>query len=509
VTTLRFVLGDQLTRDVSSLRDARPGEDIILMAEVMEEATYVRHHKQKIAFLFSAMRHFAAALRAEGFDVRYIRLDDGAPCASFTDALMRTLAETGASRVVVTEPGEYRVLEMMRGWEAMAPVPVEMRADDRFYCSIDDFRAWAKGKASYRLEYFYRDLRRRFAILMDGVDPVGGQWNFDAENRKPWPKKRAPPKRLDFKPDVITRDVLALVAERFADHFGDLDAFGWAVTRDDALHALDWFVENALPHFGDHQDAMLEGAPFLYHSVISPYLNAGLLTAREVVDAAVEAFARDAAPLNAVEGFVRQILGWREYVRGVYWARMPEYAETNALGGDRALPWFYWSGETDMACVRDVVAVTRRHAYAHHIQRLMVTGVLGLLWGVRPAELEEWYLAVYADAFDWVELPNVHGMALYADGGVLASKPYAAGGAYINRMSNYCAGCRFDPKKRTGDDACPFTTLYWDFLMRQEEKLSGNVRLAMPYRTLAKFSADEKAAVRARADAVRDGTISV
>jgi len=509
MTTLRYVLGDQLTRDISSLRDAAPGEDIILMAEVMEEATYVRHHKQKIAFLFSAMRHFADALRADGFNVRYIRLDDEAPCASFTDALVRTLAETGASRVIVTEPGEHRVLEMIRGWAAMEPVPVEMRSDDRFYCSIDDFCAWAKGKSSYRLEYFYRDLRRRFDILMDGADPVGGQWNFDAENRKPWPKKRAPPKRIDFKPDEITRGVLALVAERFPDHFGDLDAFGWAVTRDDALQALDWFIENALPHFGDHQDAMLEGAPFLYHSVISPYLNTGLLTPREVVDAGVDAFARAAAPLNAVEGFVRQILGWREYVRGVYWARMPEYAETNALGGDRPLPWFYWSGETDMACVRDVVAVTRRHAYAHHIQRLMVTGVLGLLWGVRPAELEEWYLAVYADAFEWVELPNVHGMALYADGGVLASKPYAAGGAYINRMSNYCAGCRFDPKQRTGDDACPFTTLYWDFLMRQEEKLSGNMRLAMPYRTLAKFSADEKAAVHARADALRDGTFSV
>jgi deoxyribodipyrimidine photolyase-related protein len=509
MTTLRFVLGDQLTRDLSSLRDATPGTDVILMAEVAEETTYVRHHKQKIAFLFSAMRHFAATLRAEGFDVRYIRLDDVAPCASFTDALFRTIADTRADRVIVTEPGEYRVLEMMRSWEAVAPAPVEIRADDRFYCSVDDFRRWAKGKSSYRLEYFYRDLRRRFDVLMVDGEPVGGQWNYDAENRKPWPKKRAPPKRLAFKPDAITSEVITLVAERFADHFGDLEGFGWTVTREGAREALDWFIENALPHFGDHQDAMLEGAPFLYHSVISPYLNAGLLTAREVVGAAVDAFARGAAPINAVEGFVRQILGWREYVRGVYWARMPEYAVTNALGADRPLPWFYWSGETEMACVRDVVAVTRRHAYAHHIQRLMVTGVLGLLWGVRPAELEEWYLAVYADAFDWVELPNVHGMALYADGGVLASKPYAAGGAYINRMSNYCAGCRFDPKMRTGEDACPFTTLYWDFLIRQRDKLSGNVRLAMPYRTLANFSDEEQATIRARGEAIRTGTIPV
>ncbi|MDZ4776253.1 MAG: cryptochrome/photolyase family protein [Alphaproteobacteria bacterium] len=509
MTTLRFVLGDQLTRDISSLRDATPGEDIVLMAEVMEEATYVRHHKQKIAFLFSAMRHFADALRAEGFDVRYIRLDEEAPCASFTDALMSTLSSTNATCVIVTEPGEYRVLEMMRSWEAMAPAPVEIRSDDRFYCSIDDFRRWERGKSSYRLEYFYRDLRRRFDVLMDGADPVGGRWNFDAENRKPWPKKRTPPKRIEFAPDRITKDVLALVAGRFPDHFGDIEAFGWAVTRDDALVALQWFIANALPDFGDHQDAMLAEAPFLYHSMLSPYLNAGLLTAREVVDAAVNAHAHGAVPLHAVEGFVRQILGWREYVRGVYWSRMPEYALTNVLGGDRPLPWFYWSGETDMACVRDVVAMTRRYAYAHHIQRLMVTGALGLLWGVRPAELEEWYLAVYADAFEWVELPNVHGMALYADGGALSSKPYAAGGAYINRMSNYCGGCRFDPKKRTGEDACPFTTLYWDFLMRQDEKLSGNIRLAMPYRALANFSADERAAIRARADAVRDGTSPV
>jgi deoxyribodipyrimidine photolyase-related protein len=509
MATLRFILGDQLTRDISSLRDARPGEDIILMAEVIEEATYVRHHKQKIAFLFSAMRHFAEDLRAEGFEVLYVRLDDQHPARSFTDALIRASSEASPSCIVVTEPGELRVLEMMRAWQATLDTPVDIRADDRFYVSIDDFRRWAKGKSSYRLEYFYRDLRRRFGVLMEDGDPVGGRWNFDAENRKPWPRKQIPPQRPSFPPDAVTREVLDLVAGRFGDHFGDLDAFGWAVTRADAVQALDWFIVDALPFFGDFQDAMVAGAPFLHHAVIAPYLNAGLLTAREVVDAAAAAYANGTAPLNAVEGFVRQILGWREYVRGVYWARMPEYARTNALDADRPLPWFYWSGETDMACVHDVVSVTRRHAYAHHTQRLMVTGVLGLLWGVRPSELEEWYLAVYADAYDWVELPNVHGLALYADGGVLASKPYAAGGAYINRMSNYCGGCRFDPTRRVGGDACPFTTLYWDFLMRQEKKLSGNMRLAMPYRTLSRMSEADRSAIRGRADALRNGDVSV
>ncbi|MDX2235759.1 MAG: cryptochrome/photolyase family protein [Hyphomonadaceae bacterium] len=509
MTTLRFILGDQLTRSLSALADADPARDVILMAEVAAETTYVPHHKQKIALVLAAMRHFAEALRAEGFTVRYVALDDPDPCPDFTAALIRTAADVRADRIVVTEPGEWRVRAMMEAWQATLGVPVEIRTDDRFYASIDDFRRWAGDKTQYRLEYFYRTLRRRYGVLMDGEEPEGGRWNFDAENRKPWPKKRAPPRRPRFAPDAVTRDVLALVAARFPDHFGDLEDFGWAVTRADAREALDWFTENALPHFGDHQDAMLQGQPFLYHSVLSPYLNIGLITAREAVDAAVQAYVRGAAPLNAVEGFVRQILGWREYVRGVYWARMPAYADTNALDADRPLPWFYWSGDTHMACVRDVVETTRRHAYAHHIQRLMVTGVLGLLWGVRPAELEAWYLVVYADAFEWVELPNVHGMALFADGGVLASKPYAAGGAYINRMSDYCRGCRYDPARRTGEDACPFTTLYWDFLARHEARLKSNVRLAMPYRTLEKMAADDISAIRARAEAIRDSDFKV
>lgn len=509
MTTLRFVLGDQLTRTVSSLADADPARDVILMAEVAEETTYVRHHKQKIAFVLAAMRHFADDLRREGFRVHYVALDDPEPCADFSAALLRAVDAYRPSRVIVTEPGEWRVRQMMEAWTASLDIPVEIRADDRFYASVDDFRAWSRGRTQLRLEYFYRDLRRRFGILMDGDEPAGGRWNFDAENRKAWPKGVAPPARPRTPPDAITRAVLDLVARRFADHFGDLDSFGWAVTRDDALVALDWFVATALPDFGDTQDAMVRGEAFLHHSVLSPYMNCGLLTAREAVDAAVAAYRAGAAPLNAVEGFVRQILGWREYVRGIYWTRMPDYARTNALGADRPLPWFYWSGETHMACLRDVVETTRRHAYAHHIQRLMVTGVLGLLWGVRPAELEEWYLVVYADAYDWVELPNVHGMALYADGGVLASKPYAAGGAYINRMSDYCRGCRYDPGKRTGEDACPFTTLYWDFLMRHETRLGANHRLAMPYRTLARLPAEERAAIAARAAAVRDEAFDV
>jgi deoxyribodipyrimidine photolyase-related protein len=507
VTTLRLVLGDQLTRDLAALRDADPAHDVILMAEVAEETGYVPHHKQKLVFILSAMRHFAQSLRAEGFRVHYVDLSQN--CEDFTAALLQAIDASSPARVVMTEPGEWRVRQMMEAWSATLPLPVEIRADDRFYCSQADFAAWARGRTQYRMEFFYREMRRRHDVLMEGGEPVGGRWNFDAENRKPWPRKRIPPRRLRFVPDEITREVMALVEARFPENFGTLEAFGWAVDRAGACEALDWFLSEALPHFGDHQDAMVAGEPFLYHSVLSPYLNAGLLTAREVVDAATKRHAEGAAPLNAVEGFVRQILGWREFVRGIYWARMPDYAQSNALSADRPLPWFYWSAKTDMACVRDAIEVTRDFAYAHHIQRLMITGTLGLLWGIRPAELEAWYLVVYADAYEWVELPNVHGMALYADGGVLASKPYAAGGAYINRMSNYCRGCRYAPERRTGADACPFTTLYWDFLDRNAAKLARNPRLAMPYRTQEKLGAEERAAIRTRADDIRQERIKV
>jgi deoxyribodipyrimidine photolyase-related protein len=339
------------------------------------------------------------------------------------------------------------------------------------------------------MEYFYREMRRGYGVLMAGDQPEGGRWNFDAENRKPPPLRFHPQPPPRFAPDAVTRAVLDLVARRFADHFGDLEPFGWATTRADALAALDAFVRDHLPDFGDHQDAMARGEPFLHHATLSPYLNIGLLTPREVCAAAERAYAKGEAPLNAVEGFVRQILGWREYIRGVYWLKMPEYARSNALRAEQPLPWFYWSGETKLACVAEVVGQLRRHAYAHHIQRLMVTGNLALIAGFAPAQVEEWYLAVFADAFDWVELPNTHGMALFADGGVVGSKPYAASGAYINRMSNYCGDCFYDPKLKSGERACPFNPLYWDFLIRNRERLARNPRLAMPYRTLDAMSA--------------------
>jgi deoxyribodipyrimidine photolyase-related protein len=490
--TLRLILGDQLTDSITALDDDDLANDIVLMAEVSDETVYVPHHRQKLVFILSAMRHFAQRLTARGLDVDYVRLEDPGNTGSFTGEVGRAIVRHRPDRIVVTRPSEWRVLAMIENWQEAFGIPVELREDDRFYCSTARFGRWALGRSSLRMEFFYREMRRESGLLMDGDQPVGGAWNFDAENRQALPKGRSAPDRLRFQPDAVTSEVIGMVERRFATHFGSLDAFGWATRREEALRALDHFIADCLPSFGDYQDAMKTGAPFLYHAVLSPYLNVGLLTARELCRAAEAAWRDGHAPLNTVEGFIRQILGWREYVRGIYWLRMPGYAASNALAAKRPLPAFYWSGETALNCVAQVVAETRAHAYAHHIQRLMITGNFALLAGIAPAEVEEWYLAVYADAFEWVELPNTHGMALFADGGVLGSKPYAASGAYIDRMSDYCGACRYDPKIRIGPKACPFNYLYWNFLIENRQRLAHNPRMAMPYRNLAAMPGERR-----------------
>ena len=502
MSSLRLVLGDQLTRDVAALRGYAPG-DVVLMAEVAGETTYVKHHKQKIAFVLSAMRHFAEELRADRLVVDYIRLDDPHNSGSISGELQRAAQRHAPLEVIVTSPGEWRVLADFRALDL--GVAVEIRDDDRFFATTQRFAAWAEDRKTLRMEFFYRELRRETDLLMEGDTPAGGQWNFDSDNRKRLPASVQPPPRFGVAPDAITRDVLALVGERFTDHFGDLAPFEWAVTRADALRAFDDFLAQALPNFGAYQDAMATGEPFVFHAAISLYLNAGLLTPREVCVAAEREYIARRAPLNAVEGFVRQILGWREYVRGVYWLKMPDYAETNALHANRPLPWLYWSGETDMHCMAEAIGHTRRHAYSHHIQRLMVTGNFALLAGIAPREIAEWYLVVYADAYEWVELPNVQGMSQFADGGLLASKPYASSGAYIDRMSDFCKSCFYDVKLKSGPKACPFNYLYWAFLIRNSGQLRGNQRLAMPYRTLAGWDEGRKAAITAEAEAFLDG----
>ena len=499
---LRLVLADQLSDSLSALNDVQAG-DTILMCEVMEEATYVRHHPKKIAFLFAAMRHFAAELTNKGFQVRYMTLPDPANTGSLTTEVARAAKELGLQKVIVTEPGEYRVRQMMQSWQAGLGLSVEIRSDDRFLCAIDRFARWANGKKQLRMEYFYREMRKAYHILIeaDGT-PTGGQWNYDKDNRKPPAKGMVSPPRISHKKSAILNEVLSLVGDRFSGHFGTLEPFHFAVTRQQALVELDDFIARILPHFGDYQDAMVQGEAFLNHSLLSSYINAGLLLPLEICRKAEAAYRGNHVPLNAAEGFIRQILGWREYVRGIYWLRMPAYAELNYFDARRPLPDFYWGGTTAMACIKEAVDHTREHAYSHHIQRLMVTGNFALIAGLDVKQVQEWYLAVYSDAYEWVEMPNTLGMALFGDGGLLGSKPYAASGKYIDKMSNYCAGCRYDPQEMLGEKACPFNALYWDFFARNRDKLEANQRLPFVYSTWDKFSSERQNGIKTQAASV-------
>ncbi|MBA4040568.1 MAG: cryptochrome/photolyase family protein [Sphingobium sp.] len=498
------ILGDQLSLDITSLGDADRTRDRVLMMEVADEATYVRHHRRKIAFTLSAMRHHAAALRADGWSVDYVSLDDPANRGNFTDEVARAVDRLKPEAIAATEPGEWRVAAMIAQWQARFGIAVDVREDTRFIASHAEFDTWAGARKQLRMEYFYREMRRKTGLLMAGEAPIGGQWNFDAENRKPAPRDPLMPRPLSFPPDAMTREVMALVAARFGDHPGKLDGFDLPVTRADALAQQAHFIDHALVGFGDYQDAMLGDEPFLWHSLLSPCLNAGLLDPLTLCRAVEARFDAGGVPINAAEGFIRQIIGWREYVRGIYWREGPDYARRNFLNAHRPLPDFYWTGETDMACLSQAIGQTLDLAYAHHIQRLMVTGNFALLIGADPHLVHEWYLAVYADAYEWVEAPNTIGMSQFADGGLLASKPYAASGAYINRMSDYCHGCRYDVTARTGLHACPFNALYWDFLARNEDRLARNPRLAMPYRTWAKMDAATRIAIRESAAAFLD-----
>ena len=497
---LRLVLGDQLSREMSSLRDCTKSQDKILLAEVREEATYVKHHKKKIVLLFSAMRHFAKELSDDGYDVIYRRYDDDNNQGSLLNEVKHACSQHSFDKVVVTFPGEYRVFKSMQQWQHQLGIPVEICDDDRFIASLEQFSEWAEGRKQWRMEYFYREMRKLTGLLMEDDKPIGGKWNYDQDNRKSLPAEVSPPKPYTVSPDDITSEVIELVEAEFADHMGDAKDFNYAVTRDEALKVLDQFIEQRFKEFGDYQDAMREGNVWLFHSHLSFYLNCGLLLPMEVMKAAEQAYFDGVAPLNAVEGFIRQILGWREYVRGFYWHCMPDLQQENYFNHQRKLPDFYWSGHTNMNCMRQCIGDTKRHAYAHHIQRLMVIGNFSLLAGLSVEAVNEWYLLVYADAFEWVEMPNVSGMILFADGGNLASKPYVASGQYINRMSDYCKNCGYAVSKKTGKNACPFNYLYWYFLFKHRDKLSKNHRMGLIYKSLDRMSQDTVDAMQEQAE---------
>ncbi len=497
VGRLILIFGDQLSEGLSALQTAEKARDVVVMAEVMAEGTYVPHHPQKIILVLSAMRKFGQHLQAAGWQVAYTRLDDPGNSHSISGELLRRAAEFGVARVLVTQPGEWRLDAVLREM----PLDVTILPDDRFICTNPEFAAWADGRKQLRMEYFYRDMRRKTGLLMEGDKPAGGQWNFDHDNRKPATPDlfRAPPPR--FAPDAVTEEVAQLVEARFPDHFGKARPFGWATDRAGALIALDHFMAHSLPAFGDYQDAMLVTDPVLSHSLLSPYLNIGLLTPMEICLRAEAEWKAGRAPINSVEGFIRQIIGWREFMRGIYFLEGPDYPQRNMLGHSRSLPPLYWGAATKMNCLSHAVGQTRDMAYAHHIQRLMVTGNFALLAGVDPGQVHEWYLSVYIDAYEWVEAPNTVGMSQFADGGVVGSKPYVSSGAYIDRMSDYCGGCAYSVKEKSGPKACPFNLLYWHFLMRHRDRFQGNPRMGQMYRTWDKMETGHKTRVLADADA--------
>ncbi|NNE69945.1 MAG: cryptochrome/photolyase family protein [Rhodothermales bacterium] len=504
VRRLLVVLGDQLDHDSPLVADLDLEQDAILMMEVEEESLHVATHFQRSVYFLAAMRHFAGWLDQNGHRVEYTCLDDDENTQSFESEVTRALRRLAPDQVEVCRPGSRRVLAQLRRAAGEAGLELTVLEDPHFLSSPEDFADWARGRKTLTMEYFYREMRKRLGILVDGNGkPEGGSWNYDSENRNAL--KAAPEAPAPWQPgeDLITDAVMELVADRLPSLPGRQSPPRWPVTREGALAQLDRFVAEALPEFGRWQDAMWTGDSLLWHSHLSPALNVKLLNPREVVQAAVDAYSKGDAPLNSVEGFVRQVIGWREFMRGIYWTQDDSYRDANNLEAGLPLADAYWSGSSPMACVRESVTPVLEMGYSHHIQRLMVTGNLALTAGMDPAAVRDWYLGMFVDGIDWVTTPNVIGMALYADGGTVATKPYAAGGAYMNRMSNYCGSCAFNPKKRTGESACPLSTLYWDFLIRNRERFAGNHRMGMMLKNVDRMNADTVASITDRAEEVR------
>lgn len=498
---LVLVLGDQLDINSPVLKNLNPKTDRVVMIESADEAKYVWSHKAKIALFLSAMRHFAKQLEELGVPLQYIKQSP----KSIGDKLRAIIENEKCTHLVCLEPGEYRLKCEIEALASELNIELEMQEDPHFYCSRQEFSNWVAGKKELRLEYFYRLMRKTHNILVDKEgNPEGGQWNFDRDNRKPFPKKGPgliPPPEL-FEPDAITKTVLAEVEERYPDHPGSLAHFQWPVTRQQALQALEGFVEHRLATFGVYEDAMWTDTPFGWHSLLSSSLNLKLLDPREVIDAVLLAWKKHDLELATVEGFIRQILGWREFVRGMYYLDMPQMAEDNFYKHQNSLPTWYWTGDTKMKCMQESIGQTLQYGYAHHIQRLMVTGNFALLAEILPKEVCDWYLAIYVDAIEWVELPNTAGMALFASGGRFTSKPYVASGAYIKRMSNYCGSCQYKPDVRFGESACPMTTLYWNFLIKHRKQFEASPRTRLMTANLSRISDADQESIQGHAKTI-------
>ena len=509
IRNLVVIFGDQLDSESNALQAFDPAHDLIWMAEATGESTHVLSHKVRIAYFLASMRHYAEELRARKYRVEYTKLNAENNSGDLGRELETALRKFTPERVVAVEPGEFRIEQMLLATTRQAGTPLDLRTDAHFYCTRHEFAQWAKTHKQLRMEFFYREMRKKSGVLMEKAEPLGGRWNFDVENRgslgKTGPAKNLKPPH-HCPPDKITREVIDLVNSTFPSHPGTLDNFDLPVTTAQAEAALKDFIHHHLPEFGTYQDAMWTDQPFLYHSRLSGAMNLKLLNPRRVVMAVEDAYQRGHAPLAGAEGFIRQILGWREYIRGIYWTQMPKYIESNALHATEKLPDLYWHAKTDMECLRQAVGHTLDYGYAHHIERLMVLGLYSLLFGVDPVEIHKWYLAIYWDAVEWVEMPNVIGMSQFADGGLMSTKPYAASGKYIARMSNFCQNCRYKPAESIGDDACPFTTLYWDFLLKHEKLLAKNPRMMMQVRNLTRLDTGKRKAIQQQAELHREKT---
>jgi deoxyribodipyrimidine photolyase-related protein len=506
---LHLVLGDQLSHRSAALADLDPDRDAVWMAETHAEATHVWCHKLRLVVFFSAMRHFRDELRDKGITVHYHELtprrtDDRGD--DFADILKRDVRELEPESLIVLQPGDFRVDDMLEDAADELGLDLDVREDDHFLAPLDAFAEWADGKTHLLQEHWYRRMRKQHGVLLtrDGK-PVGGDWNYDKLNRETFGKDGPPAMRKrphHFRSDDLTRAVTEMVEERFADHPGSTEHFDFPVTRSEALTYLRDFVEHRLADFGPYEDAMWTDSPFLYHSRLSQALNMHLLDPRECIEKAIAAYETGDAPLHSVEGFVRQLIGWREFVRGVYFNEGRPYLRRNALGNDpdADVPSFFWDGDTDMACIHDCMQSVIKHAWTHHIPRLMVMGEFAMLLGVHPRKFHDWHMAMYVDAIDWASAPNTIGMATYGDGGIVGTKPYAASGNYIDKMSNYCKACRYHPRHATGDDACPFTTLYWDFLDRHHDDFKDNHRMAFQIKNIQrKRDTDEIQQIRKQA----------
>jgi len=490
---LIIILGDQLNFDATALKDLDAKQDVVWMAEVKQESQHVPSSKQRTALFLSAMRHFAAEVQKKGWQLDYTEIEATHNSGSLASELNKAIEKYSPKEICITQPGDYRVLEELTQLCKSSDLALTILPDEHFFTTVSDFETFAKSRKQLRMEYWYREQRKRFNILMNGEEPVGGQWNFDSDNRQSFGKNGPPPipQRHLTPPDKITKQVIEIVNRLFPGHVGTLEDFEWPVTRRQALDSLNLFINERLQMFGRFEDAMWTQEPWLYHSHLSSSLNLKLISPREVVAAAEKAYTDGKAPIASVEGFIRQILGWREFVRGIYWTQMPGYLKLNALGAEHKLPASYWSGETEMNCLKESLNQTFKLGYAHHIQRLMVLGLYTLMYGVNPREVHEWFLSVYVDAVEWVELPNTLGMSQFGDGGIIASKPYIASGKYIDRMSNYCGSCKYDPSQSTGDTACPMTTLYWDFLIRHQKLLAKNPRMGMQMKNLLRLDVEK------------------